>query len=127
MAVPLLARQDPEQYGPILERWHTEGGDLYEMEREVYDWDHAEVATWMCSEWDFPESIAGAIGGHHGEIIEGHETLGPVSLVAWMRETEEDAALDAMIEDAQSRWGIQADTVRNLIEPSFEKGDAFAS
>jgi HD-like signal output (HDOD) protein len=126
MAMPLLASQDPEQYGPILEQWHSEGGDLCTMEREIYSWDHAEVATWMCNEWDFPESIAAAIGGHHGEAIEGYEKLGPVSLVAWLRENEEDLGLDAMIEDAHSRWGIPADTVRNLIEPSFEKGDVLA-
>lgn len=126
MAVPLLAIQDPDQYGQILEQWHNGGGDLCAMEREAYDWDHAEVATWMCNEWDFPENIAAAIGGHHGETIDGYEQLGPVSLVAWLRENEEESGLDAMIEDAHSRWGIQPDTVQNLIEPSFEKGDVLA-
>lgn len=124
MAVPLLATRDPDRYGPILEQWHSGGGDLCEMEREEHGWDHPEVATWMCSEWNFPENIAAAIGGHHGKNLEGHEALGPVRLVAWIREHEEDSVLDAMIEDARSRWGLPADGLRKLIEQSFEKGDA---
>jgi HD-like signal output (HDOD) protein len=126
MALPLLATRAPDKYGPILERWHKEGGDLCEMEQEACGWDHAEVATWMCQAWDFPESIAAAIGGHHGEQLSGHETLGPVSLVAWLREDDEDSAVEAMIEDARSRWAVPPDTVRKLMEESLEKGEALA-
>jgi len=126
MAVPLLATRNPEQYGPILERWHTDGGDLCQMEREVCGWDHAEVATWMCDEWDFPGSITAAIGGHHGASYEGYEHLAPVSLVAWLREDEQDLGLDGLIRDAHSRWGIPIESVEKLIGPSFEKGDALA-
>lgn len=126
MAVPLLAARDPERYGPILERWHAEGGDLCEMEREIYDWDHAEVATWMCHEWDFPENITAAIGGHHGAGYDGYDHLAPVRLVAWLREDGEDIGLDALTADAHPRWGIPMGSVQKLIEPSFEKGDALA-
>jgi HD-like signal output (HDOD) protein len=126
MAVPLLATQDPEQYGPILERWHTDGGDLCQMEREVYDWDHAEVATWMCHEWDFPESLTAAIGGHHGASFEGYQHLAPVSLVAWLREDEQDPGLGGLIQEAHSRWGIPMESLQKLIEASFERGDVLA-
>lgn len=129
MAVPLLAAHHPEQYGPILERWRTGGGDLCEMEREVYDWDHAEVATWMCHEWDFPENITAAIGGHHGARYDGYDPLAPVSLVAWLREDGENGeniGLDALTADAHSRWGIPMESLQKLIGPSFEKGDALA-
>ncbi len=126
MALPLLATRDPDRYGAILEQWHRDGGDLCSMEREVFEWDHAEVATWMCQEWDFPENIAAAIGGHHGRILNGHEVLGPVSLVAWVLEDGGDDAPEAMIEDARSRWSLPADTVQNLMKQSLEKGDALA-
>lgn len=126
MALPLLATQDPDKYGPILERWHVEGGDLCEMEREVHDWDHAEVATWMCHEWDFPENITAAIGGHHGASYDGYEPLAPVSLVAWLREEGEDIGIDVLAEEALARWGVAEESVRRLIEPSFERGDALA-
>ena len=129
MAVPLLAAQNPDRYGPILEQWRTEGGDLCEMEREVYEWDHAEVATWMCHEWDFPENITAAIGGHHGADYDGYDHLAPVSLVAWLREDREDGediGLDALTADAVSQWDVPIESVRKLIEPSFQKGDALA-
>jgi len=129
MAVPLLAKQYPDQYGPMLEQWNAEGGDLCEMEREVFDWDHAEVATWMCHEWDFPENITAAIGGHHGAIYDGYESLAPVSLVSWLREDKEegeDIGVDALTGDAHARWDIPVESVRKLIKPSFDKGDALA-
>jgi HD-like signal output (HDOD) protein len=126
MAVPFLATQDPENYGPILEQWHKEGGNLCEMEREAFDWDHAEVATWMCNEWDFPESIAVAIGGHHGAQYEGHEPLAPVNLVALLGENEENLGVDVLIAEAHARYGIPIEEARELVESSFEKGEALA-
>lgn len=126
MAVPLLAMRDPEKYGPVLEQWHKDGGNLCELEREVYDWDHAEVATWICNEWDFPENIAAAIGGHHGARYERHEPLAPVCLVSCLREDENDLEIEALIEEAHSQCGIPLDEVKELVESSFEKGDALA-
>jgi HD-like signal output (HDOD) protein len=126
MAVPFLATQDPENYDPILEQWHHDGGNLCELERSAFDWDHAEVATWMCDEWDFPETIAAAIGGHHGVRYEGHEPLVPVRLVALLGETEDSLGVDALIEEAHIQCDIPFDTTRELIESSFEKGYALA-
>ena len=126
IAVPLLATKHPDKYGPILERWHAKGGDLCEMEREVCDWDHAEVATWMCHEWDFPENITAAIGGHHGAGYDGYEPLAPVSLVALLREEGEDIGVDALIAHANAQWDAPVEYVLRLIEPSFQRGDALA-
>jgi HD-like signal output (HDOD) protein len=126
LALPLLATQDPEDYGSVLEQWHNEGGNLCELEREVFDWDHAEVATWICDDWNFPENIAAAIGSHHGACYEGHEPLVPVGLVSHLRENENDLGTEALIEEAHSRCGIPFDETKRLIESSFEKGDALA-
>jgi HD-like signal output (HDOD) protein len=126
MAVPFLATRDPENYGRILEQWHDKGGSLCDLERGLFGWDHAEVATWMCDEWDFPENIAAAIGQHHGARYEGYEPLAPVSLVALLREREETLGVDALVEEAHTMYGIPADRVRRLLESSFEKADALA-
>jgi hypothetical protein len=83
----------------------------------------------MCHEWDFPENITAAIGGHHGATYDGYEPLAPVSLVAWLREdgeNGEDIGVDALAADANSRWDVPIESVRKLIEPSFQKGDALA-
>jgi HD-like signal output (HDOD) protein len=126
MAVPLLATRDPEKYGAVLEQWHNDGGNLCELEREIFDWDHAEVATWICNDWDFPENIALAIGSHHGARYEGHEPLAPVGLVSCLGENENDPGTEALIEEAHSRCGIATEELERLVKSSFEKGDAFA-
>ena len=47
MALPFLACHRSEEYDPIFKKWHLEGGDLTKLEREIFQWDHAEVATWI--------------------------------------------------------------------------------
>ena len=126
MALPLLATRNSETYVPIMEQWHNDGGNLSELERDVIDWDHAEVATWMCCEWDFPENIAAAIGGHHGAHYKGYEPSAPVTLVSWLREADKNLGLDALIEEAHSRYGIPFDKLEQLVESSFEKAEDLA-
>jgi HD-like signal output (HDOD) protein len=126
LALPLLATRGPEPYGSVLEQWHRDGGKLCELEREVFEWDHAEVATWICNDWNFPENIAAAIGGHHGTRYAGHEPLAPVSLVSWLGEDEHHLGTEALIEEAHSRFGIPLDETKKIIASSFEKGDALA-
>ena len=52
MAIPILAQQRADDYGPVLEHWYANGFDLVTLERETFDWDHATVAMWMCDDWD---------------------------------------------------------------------------
>jgi HD-like signal output (HDOD) protein len=126
MALPFLAARDPETYGPILRHWHDEGGSLVELERNTFDWDHAEVATWMCYEWDFPEGIAEAIGCHHETCYGEYEPPAPVSLVSQLRETENTLGLDGLIEEAHSRFGISLAELERLAESSFKDAEALA-
>ncbi len=126
MAVPFLATQHPESYGPILEQWHNEGGNLSELERSAFKWDHAEVATWICHEWQFPEHIAAAIGSHHDNRLGTHHVLVPVSLVAWIGETEKSLGVEGLIEDAYARCSIPPDKTHELVEASFEKAEGLA-
>jgi len=50
MALPFLACHRSDDYDPVFKKWHLEGGNLAQLEREVLEWDHAEVATWICSD-----------------------------------------------------------------------------
>ena len=80
----------------------------------------------MCYEWDFPENIAAAIGGHHGAQYKGYEPSAPVTLVSWLRETDKNLGLDALIEEAHSRYSIPFDKLEQLVESSFEKAEDLA-
>ncbi len=127
MALPFLACHRSDEYEPIFKKWHLEGGDLARLERESLKWDHAEVAAWICSEWELPENIAFAIHNHHNpDLDDDHETLIPVRLVSILREDEDNSGVDELIEVAESSYGIPTEKMESLIEPSFEKAKELA-
>ncbi len=126
MALPFLACHHGDAYGEILEKWHEKGGDLSTLERERLEWDHTEVATWICSEWGLPENIAAAIKGHHGTEVDNHECLGPVRLVSILREDEENLGLDEMKKTAESEYGIDSEEMDRMVEKGFEKAKSLA-
>lgn len=120
MALPFLACHRSREYDPIFRKWRLEGGDLVALEREILDWDHAEVATWICSEWGLPENIAAAIRGHHGDDIADYEALGPVRLVSILREDGDNTGVDEMIE-AAADYGLDEEKMQATIDAGFEK------
>jgi len=126
LALPFLACHRSEDYDPIFKKWHIEGGDLAQLEREYMDWDHTEVASWICAEWGLPENIAAAIRGHHGTRVDDHDVLGPVRLVAILREDESNSGVDEMVEAAVTQYGLEEKTVVAMIEPGFEKAKDLA-
>jgi len=121
MAVPLLAH-NRGGYAPVLEQWRQDGGSLEDMERSEFGWDHAEVATWISAEWEFPEPLAAAIGGHHGADEPELKSPAPVQLVALMGE-EDDRRLDIepMVETARDRFGAPPDRVVAAVELGLER------
>ena len=125
MALPFLACHRPEEYGSVFERWHLDGGDLASLEQEVFEWDHAKVASWICNEWKLPENIALAIHNHH-EPNTDPETLLPVHLVSILREDESNSGLDELIQSAQDVYKIPEEKLESMIEPNFEKARELA-
>jgi HD-like signal output (HDOD) protein len=126
MALPFLACHRSQEYDPIFKRWHLEGGDLAALEREYLEWDHAQVAAWICSEWELPENIAAAIRGHHGQSIVDYEPLGPVRLVAILREDDDNSGVEEMIVEAREAYGVPEEKMRDIIAPGFEKAKELA-
>lgn len=126
MAIPVLAQQRPDDYGPLLERWHSSDADLAVMEREAFGWDHALVAMWMCDNWDFPERLTQAIGAHHGLDDDGLAALPSVSLVALLRETESNPGVQALINVAVNNHGLEREQMEELVAASFEAAEDIA-
>jgi HD-like signal output (HDOD) protein len=124
MALPFLACNRSDEYEPVFKKWHLEGGDLAEIEREVLEWDHAEVATWICSEWGLPENIALSINNHHNpEFDKNHDALGPVRIVSILREDESNNGLDELVAKARDTYNISEEKMQSIIQPSFEKAE----
>ncbi len=127
MALPFLACHRADDYAPILKKWHLEGGNLAELERETLKWDHAQVATWICSEWKLPENIALSIKLHHEDIKDDdYEGSGPVKLVSILREDKSNNGQDELIAKADEIFGITKEKMESIMESSFEKGKDFA-
>jgi len=114
MAIPLLATARKD-YRPVLAAWHGGGGDLADMERSEFGWDHSEVATWVCDSWALPEVLAEAIGGHH-QSVEGLSSPAAVELVATLTEAADSGDLDRLVALASERYGMAADRCVELVE-----------
>lgn len=103
LAVPLIA-QRKKGYNEVLEAWHGGEGDLDDLERERFGWDHAQVGGLMAEKWTFPKALLNAIRGHHSPDADA-----PSGIVGLLHETAND--LDKLIELANSRYGIPHDKV----------------
>ncbi len=64
MAMPLLAKELPQEYASLLER--REGGQLRlsQLERERFGWTHSFAAAQMARQWNLPEEFADLIERH---------------------------------------------------------------
>jgi HD-like signal output (HDOD) protein len=64
MAVPLLAKEKPQDYLNLLEQRATTGRRLSDLEIERFGFNHAEVAGAMARSWKMPEEFAVMLEQH---------------------------------------------------------------
>jgi len=124
MAVPLLAHRRIEDYGRVLRHWHHTGGDLSALEASEFGWTHADIAEWLCAEWEIPATLAAAIGAHHLEGAAAQEVPPAVQLVALIQEHSE--SLDALVEAARQGYMLAPDQTVATIHTAFERADDLA-
>ena len=60
IAIPLLVSGHP-RYKSVLADWQSGSGELIQLERNAFGWDHYEVAGWLFDEWGFPEKLRVAV------------------------------------------------------------------
>lgn len=127
MAVPLLAHARPDDYGPVLERWHAAPGvDLHELEQETLGWDHAEVGAQLGAQWDLPESLNGIIACHHDDAAGDRELPPALRLVALHREAAEGDDVEQLVERARTMYGLPPDWLRERVAESGERAQELA-
>jgi hypothetical protein len=64
MAVPLLAKELPEQYKKLLEDRSQGTVRLSDLEQAQFGWTHAQAAGQMARSWSLPEEFAVYIEAH---------------------------------------------------------------
>ncbi len=129
MALPILTRARQQEYGGVLEQWHASTADLAQMEREEFGWTHAGVAGAMCERWSFPPAIGEAIRSHH-DGIDGEDTpsdgLVSVRIVAPLREVNEAAGVEYLVESMHGALGLSKDRASALVERSFDEAETLS-
>lgn len=128
MAVPLLAVARPD-YPPILQAWHDGGEDLHELEAASFQWTHAGVAEVLCAQWELPQALAGAIGGHHDQpaVAEDAEVPPGVLLAAPLREADRPDVAEEIVAAASEHHGMAADAVVELLSQAETEAVEVAS
>ena len=64
MAVPLLAKELPDDYAELLEARESGEKRLSDLEKERFGWTHADAAAEMSRTWSLPEEFASLIEAH---------------------------------------------------------------
>jgi HD-like signal output (HDOD) protein len=126
IAVPLIARTNPEGYAEILRRLNDEpGAKLDQMERDFLGFDHATIGALMAEDWKLPEYLVHAIGGHHGNG--GAPSVDPaVRLVSLVMYSPENDGRDELVEAAQNEFGIEEGLIQEMIDRSFAEAEEVA-
>ncbi len=124
MAVPLLADCPSLPYEDVLEEWHRGAAALEDLEQDAFGCHHGDVATWLCQEWDLPERLAEAIGGHHGD--KELNCPAAVHLVGFLGETDENDGVEELVARA-CELGLSPEHARELVSLGFERGDSLAA
>lgn len=124
MAIPLLARSRGEEYADVLERWHQGDEPLDLLEREALGFDHAEVATWLCAVWELPDSMAHALGGHHGHP--DYQCPPAVELVGNLRECRAEQGKDELVAAAVQGFRMAEDLALSALEEGEQRAEELA-
>jgi HD-like signal output (HDOD) protein len=126
MAIPLLAHRRTQDYGPLLEHWHQEAGDLAALEVMELGWNHAEVAGWLCEHWEIPDTLGKAIEGHHSPDAEDDAVPPAVRLVGLLGEGDSSDEAEVLVETAKQSFALTPDQAIEAIEQGTEQAEQLA-
>jgi len=95
MAVPLLAKELPEEYDKLFQSRQSGRTRLSDLEQERFGWNHAEAASSLARRWSLPEEFAELIECHtrFTELLATGATPGQaaVSLSALLPAVQDDS------------------------------------
>jgi HD-like signal output (HDOD) protein len=94
MAVPLLAKELPEEYDKLFQSRRGGATRLSDLERERFGWTHAEAACLLARRWSLPDEFAELIECHtdFAQLVSEGATPGQiaVSLSALLPSVQDD-------------------------------------
>ncbi|MBL4634929.1 MAG: HDOD domain-containing protein [Kofleriaceae bacterium] len=126
MAVPLLMESKKNEYATLYLEWQCGDGDIAVEERNRYQWTHAEVAGWICEEWNLPESLVSAITTHHETSADASVAEPAVYLVSLIRRPDDSQGVEQLVEYAVANYNMSSDECMAIVTKGFEQGDETA-
>ena len=114
MASPVLAAAFTDRYVPL---YRTANADpevtLWELEREEFGFDHAEIGAMMAESWDLPEVLITGIADHHQD---GQRAPRAVTAVARVQHSESGDDLADFREHCETALGVGEEALARMIE-----------
>ncbi len=65
VAVPVLLSAWDEYYRPLVNQWSESPDRLSRLERQSFQWDHAQAGACILQSWGFPEEMVAFVGTHN--------------------------------------------------------------
>jgi HD-like signal output (HDOD) protein len=101
MAIPLLAKELPQQYLRLLEARAGGTARLSDLEQAELGWNHADAAAFMARSWRLPEDFA--------KVIESHTALSKLLASGSKEQSRIAVALSALLPAASDdAWSERA-------------------
>jgi len=124
MAIPVIMHADRERYIVVLEQWFAgKESMLDKIEKRALGYDHSAIGALMAEEWNLPEHVVKAIGGHHEENGDGN-TEAAVKLVSHLRYDNEDK-VSALKKKCMTEYELDAHLLDEMIQKAFEDAGQF--
>jgi HD-like signal output (HDOD) protein len=82
MAVPLLAKELPNQYHKLLEARKGGAHRLSNLEREEFGWTHGEAGATIAKAWHLPESFSAMIARHADADLTAADRTAGMNVIA---------------------------------------------
>ncbi len=125
IAIPLLVSGHP-RYRTVLSDWQSGGGNLIDLERETFGWDHYEVAGWLFDEWGFPQKLRDAVteSGEPADVTVEYPVVRAVAcLGAPLPQQEVIATAGAVLSES---FGLDPESAAELLETARVDGAKLA-
>ena len=133
MAIPLLAKELPEEYAELFENRAEGRVRLSDLEQEQFGWTHGEAAAIMASGWSLPNSFTRLLTSHNRiddwrTTVKSDPALFAIGLSALLPTGVDSgwADLEQAVELFEQESGLDANVLRELIDTVDELFEEFA-
>jgi putative nucleotidyltransferase with HDIG domain len=79
----VMLQKMPEPYRKVIERCRMSGEMVFNVEREVFGYDHADVGATLLQHWNLSQMLVEAVASHHNpQSAERHPMFAAITHIA---------------------------------------------